>query len=212
MSVATPGTPNRRDFLKISGAVAIGLVGAAAASIPVRRARLAPPLWAAIPNQIWAIGVPVYLDLSNYCNDPDGDPLSFGLNRSLPFGVTLAGGVISGTPTALFPAATFIATADDQGAAAEIPGPRLVASPNPSPGPVRFLGESRQNMPATGVLRVFAVDGRRVYEREFPVTGSPYEVDWNGRGADGSRIPSGIYVANVVIGSESAKTRLVLAE
>lgn len=136
----------------------------------------------------------------------------FGLNRLLPPGVTLVGAVISGTPAALFPAMTFVATADDQGTPAVAPGPRLVASPNPSPGAVRFLGESRQSIPATAVLRVYAVDGRRIFEKKFQVTGNPYEVDWDGRAADGSRAPSGIYVANVVIGSESAKTRVVLAE
>ncbi|MGH7680476.1 MAG: T9SS type A sorting domain-containing protein [Candidatus Eiseniibacteriota bacterium] len=207
-----PGTTNRREFLKVSGAVALGLVGAAAVSLPIRRAHLAPPLWSAIPDQAWAIGVPVYLDLSNYCSDPDGDALTFGLNRPLPAGVNLVGSVISGTPTASFSASSFIATADDEGAPPATPGPRLVASPNPSPGAVRFLGESRQTLPATGALRVFAVAGRRVFEKEFPVTGSPYEVDWDGRASDGSRVPSGIYMATVVIGSESAKTRLVLAE
>ncbi len=213
MPVGDHGTTNRRDFIKVSGAVAIGLVGAAAVSLPIRRARVASPLWTAIPDQTWAVGVPVYLDLSSYCTDPDGDALTFQLSPILPAGVMLSGSVISGTPTALFSATSFIATADDGGVAPPPPKEmRLVASPNPSPGAVRFLGETKQSLPASGVLRVFAVGGRRVFERQFSVTVSPYEVDWDGRAADGSRVPSGVYVANVVIGSESAKTRLVLAE
>ena len=80
---------------------------------PVRNALAAAPAWSTIPNQAWTVGVPVRLDLSAYCTDPDGDPLTFSLSRSLPAGVTLNGAIISGTPTSTFAAASFTATADD---------------------------------------------------------------------------------------------------
>lgn len=71
------------------------------------------PVWSVIPDQTWVVGVPVLLDLAAYCTDPDGDALSFSLDLALPPGVTLSGSVISGTPTAEFAQATFVATAAD---------------------------------------------------------------------------------------------------
>jgi hypothetical protein len=71
------------------------------------------PVWQTIPDQTWVVGVPVMLDLANYCSDPDGDTLAFSLDQTLPAGVTLTGSVISGTPTAETAAAPFVATADD---------------------------------------------------------------------------------------------------
>lgn len=104
----------RRAFLRACGTAAVGLIGAGAILVPARRAYAAAPVWAAVPAQVWALGVPVHLDLKAYCTDADGDPLTFTLDRALPPGVTLSGGVISGTPTGVFSATTFIATADDQ--------------------------------------------------------------------------------------------------
>jgi hypothetical protein len=71
------------------------------------------PQWSTIPDQVWVVGVPVYLDLSEYCSDPDDDDLSFSLDLPLPDGVTMSGSVISGTPTAELAETPFIATADD---------------------------------------------------------------------------------------------------
>lgn len=73
----------------------------------------AAPVWAPIPDQVWTVGVPVTLDLSQYCTDPDGDPLVFTLDQLLPPGLTINGSVISGTPTAAFDTRPFVATADD---------------------------------------------------------------------------------------------------
>ena len=103
----------RRGFLKTCGTAAIGLAGLGGLAIPFRKAIAAPPVWTTVPTQVWTVGVPVLLDLANYCTDADGDALAFSLNRSLPPGVTLTGSVISGTPTTAFSAASFIATADD---------------------------------------------------------------------------------------------------
>ncbi|MGH7680477.1 MAG: hypothetical protein ACRENN_00650, partial [Candidatus Eiseniibacteriota bacterium] len=103
-------TTTRRGFLRICGTAAAGLISAGTLLAPARRADAAAPAWSAVPAQVWSVGVPVHLDLAPYCTDADGDPLAFSLNRALPPGVTLAGSVISGTPTGSFATTTFIAT------------------------------------------------------------------------------------------------------
>ena len=108
------GTTTRRGFLKACGTAAIAFVAGAACDTPIRKARTTPPVWRTIPNQVWTLSVPVYLDLAAYCTDANGDPLTFGLDQSLPPGVVLNGSVISGTPSALFSAVPFTATADDR--------------------------------------------------------------------------------------------------
>lgn len=108
------GGTTRRAFLRVCGTAAAGLIGAGTILLPARRAYAAPPVWSSVPAQVWAVGVPVHLDLAAYCADADGDPLAFTLDRALPPGVTLSGSVISGTPTGVFSATTFVATADDQ--------------------------------------------------------------------------------------------------
>ncbi len=71
------------------------------------------PIWQTIPDQTWVVGVPVSLDLADYCTDPDGDALSFSLDLTLPAGLVLVGSVISGTPTAETASTQYMATADD---------------------------------------------------------------------------------------------------
>lgn len=73
-----------------------------------------PPVWAAIPDQAWVVGVPVYFDLAAYCSDADAfDALTYSISPTLPAGLTLSGSIISGTPTAELATTAFIATADD---------------------------------------------------------------------------------------------------
>lgn len=209
------GATTRRGFLKACGTAAIALVGASVVSAPVRKVRGAVPVWATIPDQYWSVGVPVHFDLAAYCTDADGDPLLFDLDQQLPHGVTLNGSVISGTPTGLVPATQYIATADDRGGS--VGGqpsvrPRLVAAPNPSSGAVRFLGERGATLESTGTLRVFNPSGRLVYERPVGVTGGHYEIGWDGRSADGAKLPSGVYAVTVTIGSETARTHFVLEQ
>ena len=69
-----------------------------------------PPSWSMIPDQVWVVGIPVHLDLADYC---DGDALAFALSETLPPGLQLEGSVISGTPTAPFEATTFVAMAEE---------------------------------------------------------------------------------------------------
>ncbi len=112
-SVDIQRTTTRRAFLKTAGAAVLALVGGNALVPTARGASAAVPVWSAIPAQSWSVGVPVQLDLANYCSDADGNPLTFTLDRALPPGLTLTGSVISGTPTQSFSATQFIATADD---------------------------------------------------------------------------------------------------
>jgi Putative Ig domain len=103
----------RRGFLKAASRAAMALLGVSSFLPSVRRAFAAAPVWTTIPPQVWTIGLPVSLDLKAYCTDADGDPLTFTLDRALPPGLTLNGSIISGTPTAVFSAAQFVASADD---------------------------------------------------------------------------------------------------
>lgn len=179
-----------------------------------------PDPWQAIPAQQWIVGVPVYLDLADYCSDPDVDPASFQLDQPLPTGLTLQGSVISGTPVAVAAVAEYVATADVTGSVTGVstPGgsssarPRLVAFPNPAAGAVRFSGERLSSDDAIGVLRVFAVSGRMVYQKEVRVLGTHYEVDWDGRTSGGARLASGVYLVTVHTGSEMARTRLIVTQ
>ena len=219
-SMGGHGATTRRGFLKACSTAAIAFVGASALPTTIRKAWAGVPVWATIPDQVWAVGVPVYLDLADYCTDPDGDPLRFFLNQPLPPNVTLNGSVISGIPSTLFSTTQIVAIADDQGAVTGIPSegqpppvrPHLVPMPNPSSGVVRILGERGGTLESIGTLSVFAVSGRLVYGRAIRVAGSHYEVEWNGRTADGTRVPSGVYLVNVKIGPETARTRVVIAQ
>jgi len=115
--------PSRRTFLRKARVVsAVAIVGTA---IQVSRdTKAAAPVWIAIPDQTWTVGQPVLLDLRNYCSDSDANLLTITLSGALPPGVSISNGVISGTPTAVFTAASFVASADDG-------QPTGVRTPNP---------------------------------------------------------------------------------
>lgn len=110
---------SRRHFvagaLVAAASLNVACGGGKSEPVPVETAGPAgsPPVWALIPDQVWTVGVPVTLDLSQYCTDPNGDQISFTLDQPLPPGLSLSGNVISGTPTAAFDVRTFVATADD---------------------------------------------------------------------------------------------------
>jgi hypothetical protein len=88
----------------------IGLMGLS----PAARANSSPVWKANIPDQNWKVGESVYLDLSKFVSDPDNDELIFSLSQALPPGVTIKGGIISGTPTNVMPATDFVVSAYDR--------------------------------------------------------------------------------------------------
>lgn len=58
------------------------------------------PVWDSDVDQDLFVGVPFSLDLDDICTDPEGDPISYEqVSGTLPPGLSLAGSVISGTPT-----------------------------------------------------------------------------------------------------------------
>ncbi|MBT8443878.1 MAG: hypothetical protein KJO13_03995 [Gammaproteobacteria bacterium] len=91
-----------------AGAVGVGLSG-----WPGEVWAADDPIWRAIPDQTWAVGVPVYLDLSAYASSQIGAELLFTINQSLPDGVSLNGTVIRGTPTGTFSRSGYVVTAQD---------------------------------------------------------------------------------------------------
>jgi hypothetical protein len=72
------------------------------------------PVWVAIPDQSWAVGMPVAFDLRDYCSDADGDTMTFTLVGTLPAGLSLVGSVLSGTPTQVTPPMAITVGADDR--------------------------------------------------------------------------------------------------
>jgi hypothetical protein len=174
------------------------------------------PVWFPIPTQVWEVGVPVQLDLTDYCSL--GPPaVTFSLDEPLPEGVNLTGSVISGAPTEPFPPTHFVAFADTVTGIGSEPSappgrPWLTAFPNPTNGPVLFLGQRRSTLESSGTLRIFSVSGRLIYQRAVTVAGDRYEIRWEGRTTGGGRVPSGVYVALVQAGSEAARARLVVTE
>ena len=79
------------------------------------------PVWVQIPEQSWTVGAPVFLDLADYCSDPEGKALVFALNGQLPAGVTMEGSIIRGSPVSASPAVELVATADDMVVAPKSP-------------------------------------------------------------------------------------------
>ena len=92
------------------------------------------------------------------------------------------------------------------------PRPYLSALPNPSSGSVRIFGQRESSNPSGGFIRVFSVSGRQVYQRPIYVAGEHYEISWDGRATNGARLPSGVYLIKVTIGSGTTQTRVVVAQ
>jgi hypothetical protein len=210
----------RRDFLKACGAVAMTISGVGPFLVAAKKSDAAGLSWRTIPPQTWLVGVPVYLNLADYCNNPNNIALTYFVDSPLPPGVALHGSVITGTPTVDFQASDFVAIATDQPPITGIPvdgavpaaHPQLVAAPNPTGGAVVISGTRRSSLAAAGVFRVFSIAGRMVYERAIHAAGARYKVEWDGRGTGGSRLPSGVYVLVATIGPETARTKLVLTQ
>ncbi|GAB5549116.1 MAG: hypothetical protein SangKO_088760 [Sandaracinaceae bacterium] len=117
----------RRQFLwtaSVSGAaLAVGCGGDSSlldGSAPPADAQLdagadagpAPFGWREIPALTFTVGVAVEVDLRGYLDDPSG-AAEIALDMPLPAGLALEDGVIRGVPTAVTPAADFVALADD---------------------------------------------------------------------------------------------------
>lgn len=100
---------------------------------------------------------------------------------------------------------------DDQ-VQADACAPRLVASPNPGHGAIRFVGQLPADRRGTGVLRIFDAAGRLVFQRATEVSGTRFDVSWDGHAQAGAHLPGGVYLARFQLGNESATTQIVLVE
>lgn len=84
----------------------------------------------------------------------------------------------------------------------------VVAQPNPFASSTTFRFGNASGGP--GDLRIFAADGRLV--RSFPpqeLSAGTAPVRWDGRGADGESVPSGVYFYRLQAGRESTKGLLI---
>jgi flagellar hook assembly protein FlgD len=67
----------------------------------------------------------------------------------------------------------------------------LRAGPNPFAD--RWALDLELNRPARVSLRIFSVSGRLVRRDEMSLEAGAHSLAWNGRGFDGTRLPSGVY-------------------
>jgi len=73
--------------------------------------------------------------------------------------------------------------------------------PNPAWGNSRIRWELNRAAPVR--IEVVTVAGRRIWSRQFEATKAGHSWwDWNGRDAQGRRMPSGVYLVTVYAGSE----------
>ena len=103
----------RRQFIHKAGYTAAGFALLGCSSGDVGTTDSEATLWNRIPTQAWIVGIPVYIDLSDYVTVPIGVALTISIDKTLPEGVTINGSVISGTPTAVSESVLYVATADD---------------------------------------------------------------------------------------------------
>lgn len=87
-----------------------GQSGAASATTPANSA----PEWTAIPDQDVIVGNSYTLDLDDFTNDLDTDPLTYSIvSGTLPTGLSLAGSLVSGVPTTAGEGSAVTFRADD---------------------------------------------------------------------------------------------------
>jgi aminopeptidase N len=83
--------------------------------------------------------------------------------------------------------------------------------PNPSPDRFYFNGEVQGDVGAPARLRVFDIQGRLVTDRDLGVLPpGPLGVYWSARENAPWPAPSGVYVAELRVGEEAFRSRLVL--
>jgi hypothetical protein len=85
---------------------------------------------------------------------------------------------------------------------------RLVASPNPAAGATTFALDLPA--PAAAHVEVFDLAGRRVAALgRGTLPAGRHELTWDGRGADGSPLPAGVYLARASAGDARVIARVV---
>ena len=85
---------------------------------------------------------------------------------------------------------------------------RLAASPNPSGGAMSFVVDLPVG--ADAAVEVFDLAGRQVATlHEGALAAGRHVLAWNGRGADGSAIAPGVYLARVQAAGRAMTTRIV---
>jgi hypothetical protein len=105
----------------------------------------------------------------------------------------------------------FVAAIDEEVSADLRPVRILSGCPNPFTSSTRIILES----PDARVVRVRVYDpsGRAVrHFGEMVVPPGRHEISWDGRGDDGRRLPSGVYLLCVSAGDAMARRSLVLVE
>ena len=88
----------------------------------------------------------------------------------------------------------------------------LLIAPNPMRSQGTISGAFRQAIDGRATLAITDIQGRRVLQRELPISRGRVRWDWNRLSDSGRRTPAGIYSVELRHGDESLRSRVVVRD
>jgi hypothetical protein len=88
----------------------------------------------------------------------------------------------------------------------------MFVAPNPMRSRASITGEFRRAADGQAKLTITDVQGRRVLQRELPMSRGRVTWEWNRRNMGGNRVAPGVYVIELRHGEESLRTRVVVKD
>lgn len=88
----------------------------------------------------------------------------------------------------------------------------MVVAPNPIRIRASITGEFRHATDGRAQLTIRDVQGRRVFQRELSLSRGRVRCDWDRLGADGKRVPAGVYVVEIRHANETLRSRVIVRE
>jgi len=90
--------------------------------------------------------------------------------------------------------------------------PGLLIAPNPMRLRASITGEFRHAADGQAKLIISDIQGRRVLERELPMSRGRVRWDWNRRDTAGHKVPTGIYAVELRQGAETLRARVIVQD
>jgi len=90
--------------------------------------------------------------------------------------------------------------------------PGLLIAPNPMRLRTSIAGEFRHAVDGRAKLTISDIQGRRMLQRDLPMTRGRVRWDWNRLDASGARVPTGIYVVELRQGKETLRSRVIVQD
>jgi N-acetylmuramoyl-L-alanine amidase len=94
----------------------------------------------------------------------------------------------------------------------EAPGLGLQIAPNPMKSRAAIVGTFRRAMDGQAKLTITDIQGRRVVQRDLPLSRGRATWEWNRKNTDGKRVASGIYIAELRHDQEMLRARIVVKD